>query len=780
MNGEGRRVLLNVDNLTCTLANGEILFNGLSFNLKPAETLLIEGGSGMGKSSLLMGIKGLFSTQKIFTGTLTYDNRPMDETREKQIGLVLQNPHAQMISTLVWEELISGRPDLSNATVMHTIHDKPPGGTNHESFDAVMPCNSSQRDCDSRSSSPSHVPSLLEQTISILGIEHLLEKPVRHLSAGEKHLVAIGAAAMMRPSILLMDEPFLYLDQKNITKVISYIHCLKQNGIAQIITSHPGVVDHAIFNKTFSMAQPPRFRHSDEKTKPPCPPHPAKSTIELNHVSYTHENGTPILNQFSLILESGKELWITGENGSGKTTLLSLLSKAREPDEGRVCHCCNTRRADMAMGKDIESGHVGSSNRAKHEKSPETCPDDEGHRKRNSTLLKFQMITQNPDRFFFAPQLIHEMKAAMLGKKGADQPLTAAQQKSIKTLLHRVGLKGKEKITPLSLSFGEKIRLAAAQAWLLQPDFIFVDDILGFLDPDERIFLMDFLRQCRDHHGCGLIFTSSRGIYRENDETPLISLEPSSLHDLETSHNLVTRDMAIHSSTSFTRKKPKKKEPSRPFWKRFFRWMRLPAFEYVVGNSWLHKANPMVKMGMAVLFWATLYKAGDGWFPIIGLLISFYYLSGGMGTKRLLADSRFFLLQTALFTLFMPLFRWDVHAAKEGMLAGIRVWLFFIPVIVMMRTTTVAQWLESFGRMISKRKKRAVGIAMGLLPVLMNDAKEILHAQKHKGYLPQRRDFFKPKQLFYGLKSLFIPLLIMMEESAELAGLAVKLRGHDE
>ena len=768
--------MLNVDNLTCTLANGEILFNGISFNLKPAETLLIEGGSGMGKSSLLMGIKGIFSSQKIFTGTLTYQNRPMDERHESQVGLVLQNPHAQMISTLVWEELISGRPDLSHVTKIH-----------------------------GRSPSPSDAPSLLEQTISILGIEHLLEKPVRHLSAGEKHLVAIGAAAMMRPSILLMDEPFLYLDQKNISRVLSYIDCLKQNGIAQIITSHPGVVKHDLFNQTLSMTQPPRFRHSDEGTKPPCLPHPETSTIELDHVSFTHENGTPILHQFSLILESGKEVWITGENGSGKTTLLSLLSKAREPDEGRVFHC-NTRRADMAMEKDPQKGHVRFSNWVKygknyndntgHVRPPGTTKyertrtadreifhiknGDEGKGKRDSTLLKLQMISQNPDRFFFAPQLIHEMKSAMLGKKGADQPLTAAQQKSIKTLLLRVGLKGKDKMTPFSLSFGEKIRLAAAQAWLLQPDFIFVDDILGFLDPDERIFLMDFLRQCRDHHGCGLIFTSSRGVYRENDKTPLISLKPSSLHGIEISPNLAARDIAIHSNPSFTPKRSKKKEPSRPFWKRFFRWMRLPAFEYVVGSSWLHKASPMVKMGMAILFWATLYKAGDGWFAAIGLLTSFYYLSGGMGTKRLLADSRFFLLQTVLFTLFMPLFRWDVHAAKEGMLAGIRVWLFFIPVIVMMRTTTVAQWLESFGRMISKRKKRAVGIAMGLLPVLMNDAREILHAQKHKGYLPQRRDFFKPKQLFYGLKSLFIPLLIMMEESAELAGLAVKLRGHDE
>lgn len=795
---------LNINHLTCTLISGEVLFKEIAFDLNPTETLLIEGGSGMGKTTLLMGIKGIFSPHKIFTGSITYNSLPMDGQHEREVGLILQNPHSQMISTLVHEELISGCPDLHGETVSLFCRDV-------TSFDGQMDA-SEAMEMKGGSLLPQEKEAVcfFQETVSRLGIGHLLNRSVRHLSAGEKHLVAIGAAAMMRSRLLLMDEPFLYLDQANIRRLLSYIGYLKERGIAQIITSHPGVVDHSHFDHTLSIAKPPRFQHSESFKGNELGTTDlagiSKSAITLDRVSYAHENGGPIVEELSLHIPSGTELWIAGENGSGKTTLLGLLSKARVPDEGSVSH---TKMDLQTKGEHLEQKAVGAMG--------EDIMERQGQRGKKSlnSLLTLLMITQNPDRFFFSPQIFHEMKSALLGKKGADHPLTRAQHRQIEAVLDRVGLKGKETATPFSLSFGEKIRLAAAQAWLLRPDFIFVDDILGFLDPEERIFLIDFLRRCKDSLGCGLIFTSSRGVYRENETVPLISLER--IHTWESSrineHDLTSvtpnhensvsdstvkahgccpappdheNDIGVftikqgHSTISRSEKKKTTMRQSRPLWKRILRWLRLPALEYMVGNSWLHRASPMVKMALAILFWAAIYKTADPWFPAIGALLVLYYLSGGMGIRRFMSDSLFFLFQTALFTLFLPLFRWHLQAAGEGFLAGVRVWFFFIPVIVMMRTTTVAQWLESFGRLISRRKKRAVGIAMGLLPVLMGDARELLHAQKHKGYLPNRRDLLNPRRFFYGLKSIFIPLLIMMEESAELAGLAVKLRGHDE
>ena len=51
------------------------------------------------------------------------------------------------------------------------------------------------------------------QLANMLGIEHLLDRGVRHLSGGEAQRVAIGRAISFEPQVLLMDEPLNALDE---------------------------------------------------------------------------------------------------------------------------------------------------------------------------------------------------------------------------------------------------------------------------------------------------------------------------------------------------------------------------------------------------------------------------------------------------------------------------------------------------------------------------------------------------------------------------------------
>ena len=58
--------------------------------------------------------------------------------------------------------------------------------------------------------------------------------------------------------------------------------------------------------------------------------------IEMKNVSFSYENGSPVLQNISISLKPGQRLAVLGESGAGKTTLLKLLQGMYEPTEGEV------------------------------------------------------------------------------------------------------------------------------------------------------------------------------------------------------------------------------------------------------------------------------------------------------------------------------------------------------------------------------------------------------------------------------------------------------------
>lgn len=130
------------------------------------------------------------------------------------------------------------------------------------------------------------------------GVTHLLDRTTDTLSAGEASLVAIAAALVTRPSILLLDEPIADLDEVASARVIELLRELRTTtGITMIIAEHRwhALTDLADVRLDLGVGEP-------VVGGPTCGPNVCPAT----------ERVTPLF----------------APNGAGKTTWLNAFAKA--------------------------------------------------------------------------------------------------------------------------------------------------------------------------------------------------------------------------------------------------------------------------------------------------------------------------------------------------------------------------------------------------------------------------------------------------------------------
>jgi len=82
-------------------------------------------------------------------------------------------------------------------------------------------------------------PVELERVVAMLDIGHLLDRRPGKLSGGEGQRVAIGRALLMRPQLLLLDEPFASLDAARKAEIMPYLERLRDEaGVPMLYVSH--------------------------------------------------------------------------------------------------------------------------------------------------------------------------------------------------------------------------------------------------------------------------------------------------------------------------------------------------------------------------------------------------------------------------------------------------------------------------------------------------------------------------------------------------------------
>lgn len=78
----------------------------------------------------------------------------------------------------------------------------------------------------------------VEEILVELRLEELAERPVHHLSLGQKKRVSIADVMVLRPKLLLLDEPTAYLDIKHTRQLIKTLDKIYQDGTTLLMSTH--------------------------------------------------------------------------------------------------------------------------------------------------------------------------------------------------------------------------------------------------------------------------------------------------------------------------------------------------------------------------------------------------------------------------------------------------------------------------------------------------------------------------------------------------------------
>ena len=204
----GVDLMITFRNVSLIYPNSQrTIIEDATFSVNEGELVLLMGHTGAGKSSVLKLINGLVPhhTGGILSGEISVAGRSTRSLKPGEladvVGIVGQNPVNGFVSDLVEEEIAFGLETLGVA--------------------------------------PEIMRKRVEEVLDLLALAPLRRRAVSELSGGEQQRVAIAAALVTNPKVLLLDEPTSALDPIAAEEVLSILHRLVHDlGLTIIVAEH--------------------------------------------------------------------------------------------------------------------------------------------------------------------------------------------------------------------------------------------------------------------------------------------------------------------------------------------------------------------------------------------------------------------------------------------------------------------------------------------------------------------------------------------------------------
>ena len=184
--------MLSIEAVTVAFARRrDPVLRDVCLDLAPGEQVLVLGSSGAGKSTLLHLVSGVIPHSVVATvdGTVTVDGVDTRDTTvvelSRTVGLLAQDPASGVCLPTVEEEV-------------------------------ALPL-------ENRGVDPAAISGRIDTALAAAGVGHLRERRTARLSGGEGQRVALAAALVAEPAVLLLDEPTSMLDSAGVAAVRSAI-----------------------------------------------------------------------------------------------------------------------------------------------------------------------------------------------------------------------------------------------------------------------------------------------------------------------------------------------------------------------------------------------------------------------------------------------------------------------------------------------------------------------------------------------------------------------------
>ncbi|KAF1022927.1 MAG: Glutathione import ATP-binding protein GsiA [Paracidovorax wautersii] len=479
--------VLAVENLRVALpvgADRPHAIEDLSVAIHAGRTLCIVGESGSGKSVLATTIMGLLAKElSVARGTLRLagealidqgracGDKRLRALRGTRMGMVFQEP----------------------MTALNPVH------TCGEQIDELLRTHTRWTPAERRR----HILALFER-VRLPEPERIYASFPHQLSGGQRQRIVIAMAVVLKPQLLICDEPTTALDvttQAEILKLIAELQA-EQGTAVLFITHDMGVVaeiadDVMVMHLGRVVEQVPcgqvLGQPREDYTRmllgavPSMVPPPARALpggpalLAAHGVGKTYvrrdwlgrARANTALRDAAVAVHRGETVGVVGESGSGKSTFARCMIRLIDPSEGTI------RWGDDEV---------------------QSLPE----RKLRALRSRVQVVFQDPNRSLNPRRMVGSsiIEGAMNFGMDRGQALRLAAELMDRIRLPRTALAR----YPHQFSGGQRQRLAIARAVACQPRVLVADEAVSALDVSVQAQILDLLREIQCDFGLGILF----------------------------------------------------------------------------------------------------------------------------------------------------------------------------------------------------------------------------------------------------------------------------------